>query len=92
MVIEAAAATWHIERPTIVLATLFPAQVRRRRERLRHALVRPVRKEYLWAPSLALVHNARVFEPLDEGLLSPTRADVSMHSSTRRHGTHWIVA
>ena len=62
------------QRTAVVLATLLPAQVRRRREGFRETLVGTVRKVDLGPPCLLLVHDAGVLELLDERLLAPELA------------------
>ena len=64
----------NIQSTTIVLTALLPPEVRGRRERLGEALLRPVGEEDLRAPSLALVHDARVLELLNESFLAPAAA------------------
>ena len=59
------------QRAAVVLTTLLPTQVRRRREGLRETLVRTVRKVDLRPPGLLLVHDAGVLELLDERFFPP---------------------
>ena len=62
----------HEQRASVARATFLAPQVRGRRERLGEALLRPVREEDLRAPSLALIHDARVLELFHKSFLAPS--------------------
>lgn len=74
-VVVVVVSTGDVQRPAVARTTLLPAEVGRLREGFGEALVDALGVEDLGLPALALVHDARVLELLDESLLAPATGD-----------------
>lgn len=68
---------WNIQGTTIIGASFLPPQMSGGRERLSLSFLGSIGEEDLGSVSLALVHDARVLELLDQSLFASV-SDISM--------------